>query len=52
MPHHASLRNTCLALAGCLALGVAGLTASVPAWGQASGMGGVDLPRFRGVLSI
>ena len=41
MPHHASLRNTCLALAGCLALGVAGLTAPVPAWGQASGMGGI-----------
>ena len=39
MPHHASLRNTCLALAGCLALGAAGLTAPVPAWGQASGMG-------------
>ena len=41
MPHHASLRNTCLALAGCLALGVAGLTAPVPAWGQASAMGGI-----------
>ena len=41
MPHHASLRNTCLALAGCLALGVVGLTAPVPAWGQASGMGGI-----------
>ena len=41
MPHHASLRNTCLALAGCLALGAAGLTAPVPAWGQASGMGGI-----------
>ena len=41
MPHHASLRNTYLALAGCLALGVAGLTAPVPAWGQASGMGGI-----------
>jgi len=41
MPHHASLRNTCLALAGCLALGVAGLTAPVAAWGQASGMGGI-----------
>ncbi len=41
MRHHASLRNTCLALAGCLALGVAGLSASVPAWGQAAGMGGI-----------
>jgi hypothetical protein len=41
MPHHASLRNTCLALAGCLALGVAGLTAPVPAWGPASAMGGI-----------
>ena len=41
MPHHASLRNTCLALAGSLALGVVGLTAPVPAWGQASGMGGI-----------
>ena len=41
MPHHASLRNTCLALVGCLALGAAGLTAPVPAWGQASGMGGI-----------
>ena len=41
MPHHASLRNACLALAGCLALGVAGLTAPVPAWAQASGMGGI-----------
>jgi hypothetical protein len=41
MPHHPSLRNTCLALAGCLALGVAGLSAPVPAWGQASGMGGI-----------
>src|SRR5215469_5849848 len=41
MPHHVSLRNTCLALAGCLALGVAGLTAAAPAWGQASGMGGI-----------
>ncbi len=35
------LRNTCLALVGCLALGAAGLTAPVPAWGQASGMGGI-----------
>jgi hypothetical protein len=41
MPHHSSLRNTCLALAGCLALGVAGLAAPIPAWGQASGMGGI-----------
>jgi hypothetical protein len=41
MRHHASLRNTCLALAGCLALGVAGLSAPVPAWGQAEGMGGI-----------
>lgn len=41
MPHHASLRNTGLALAGCLALGVAGLSAHVPAWGQAAGMGGI-----------
>ena len=41
MPHHASLRNTCRALAGCLALGIAGLTAPVSAWGQASSMGGV-----------
>ena len=41
MPHYASLRNTCLALASCLALGIAGLTAPVPAWGQASGMGGL-----------
>ena len=37
MPHYASLRNTCLALASCLALGIAGLTAPV----QASGMGGL-----------
>jgi Cu/Ag efflux protein CusF len=41
MPRHTSLRNTCLALAGCLALGAAALTAPVPAWGQASGMGGI-----------
>ena len=41
MPHHASLRNIGLALAGYLALGIAGLTAPVPAWGQASGMGGI-----------
>jgi hypothetical protein len=41
MRHQASLRNTCLALAGCLAIGVAGLTAPVPAWGQAAGMGGI-----------
>ena len=41
MRHPASLRNTCLALAGCLALGVAGLIAPVPAWGQAAGMGGI-----------
>jgi hypothetical protein len=41
MPYHASLRNTCLALVGCLVLGIAGLTAPVPAWGQASGMGGI-----------
>ena len=41
MPHHASLRNIGLALASCLALGVAGLTAPVPAWGQASAMGGI-----------
>lgn len=41
MPYHSSLRNTCLALAGCLALGVAGLATPIPAWGQASGMGGI-----------
>ena len=41
MPHHASRRNTCFTLVGCLALGVAGLTVSVPSWGQASGMGGI-----------
>jgi hypothetical protein len=41
MPRHASLRNTYLAVAGCLALGIVGLTAPVPAWGQASGMGGI-----------
>ena len=41
MPHHASLRNICIALASCLALGVAALAAPVPAWGQASGMGGI-----------
>lgn len=41
MPHHASLRNTCLVLASCLALGVAGLAASAPARAQASGMGGI-----------
>src|SRR6516165_9635899 len=41
MPHRPSLRNICIALAGCLALGVAGLAAPVPAWGQASGMGGI-----------
>ena len=41
MRHHASLRNTCLALTGCLALGVAGLAAPATAWGQAAGMGGM-----------
>lgn len=41
MPHHTSLKNTCLALAGCLALGIAGLAVPVPAWAQASGMGGI-----------
>ncbi len=41
MPHYASLRNVCLALAGCLALGVAGLATPIPAWAQASGMGGI-----------
>jgi Cu/Ag efflux protein CusF len=41
MRHHASVRNTCLTLAGCLALIVAGLPAPVPAWGQASGIGGI-----------
>jgi hypothetical protein len=35
MPHQLSRRNICLAL------GVAGLTAPVRAWGQASGMGGI-----------
>ena len=35
------LRKACLALAGCLALGVAGLTTPVTAWGQAAGMGGI-----------
>jgi Cu/Ag efflux protein CusF len=37
----ASLRRTCLALAGCLALGVAGLAVPTTAWGQAAGMGGM-----------
>jgi hypothetical protein len=41
MPHHSSLRNTCFVLASCLALGVAGLTVPVDAWGQASSMGGI-----------
>jgi len=41
MPHYASLRNTCFVLAGCLALGVAGLAVPVPAWAQASSMGGI-----------
>jgi hypothetical protein len=41
MRHQTSLRNTCLALAGCLAIGVAVLTAPVPVWGQAAGMGGI-----------
>jgi Cu/Ag efflux protein CusF len=41
MRQHAPLRNTCLALTACVALGVAGLTAPVPAWGQAAGMGGM-----------
>ena len=41
MRHLAPPRNAYLALAGCLALGVAGLTAPGPAWGQASGMGGI-----------
>jgi hypothetical protein len=45
MPRHASLRNTYLALAGCLALGMVGLTTPVPAWGQASGMGGIGSSR-------
>ena len=40
MPHP-SLRTARLALAGCLALGVAGLTGPGPAWGQAAGMGGI-----------
>jgi Cu/Ag efflux protein CusF len=41
MRHHASLRNTCLALTCCLAFGVAGLAAPATAWGQAAGMGGM-----------
>jgi len=41
MPHHVSLRNTGPLLAGCLVLGIAGLTTPVPAWGQASGIGGI-----------
>jgi Cu/Ag efflux protein CusF len=41
MRQHASPRNTCLALAACLALGVAGLTAPAPAWAQAAGIGGI-----------
>jgi hypothetical protein len=41
MRYHASRRNTCLVLACCLALGVAGLAAPVAAWGQAAGMGGM-----------
>ncbi len=41
MRHHASLRNTCLALTTCLALGFAGFTAPTTAWGQAAGMGGM-----------
>jgi Cu/Ag efflux protein CusF len=41
MRQHASPRNICLALAACLALGVAGLTAPAPAWGQAAGVGGI-----------
>ena len=41
MRPHASLRKTCLALTACLALGTAGLTTPVPAWGQAAGMGGI-----------
>jgi hypothetical protein len=41
MADHVSLRTICLAVAGCLALSVAGMTASVPARGQASGIGGI-----------
>jgi beta-lactamase superfamily II metal-dependent hydrolase len=41
MRHHASLQHTCLALACCLALGIADLSAPVAAWGQAAGMGGM-----------
>ena len=41
MRQHAPLRNTCLTLTACLALGLAGLAAPVPAWGQAAGMGGM-----------
>ena len=37
----ASLRRSYLALAGCLALGVAGPALPATAWGQAAGMGGI-----------
>jgi Cu/Ag efflux protein CusF len=41
MRQHASPRNLCIALTTCLAFGVTGLTAPVPAWGQAAGIGGI-----------
>ena len=41
MRHHASLKNSGLALTLCLAFGAAGLTAPNVAWGQAAGMGGM-----------
>jgi hypothetical protein len=41
MRRHASLRNACLALTGCLAVSFVGLTGPQTAWGQAAGMGGI-----------
>ncbi len=41
MRQHAPLRNTCLALTAYVVLGVAGLIAPAPVWGQAAGMGGM-----------
>ena len=41
MRQHASPRNTCLALTVCLAFGIAGLTAPVPAWDRRPRIGGM-----------
>jgi hypothetical protein len=41
MRRHASLRNACLVLTGCLAVSFVVLTGPQAAWGQAAGMGGI-----------